>query len=80
MPSIMQKSPGQTALASGGIGALVACCALKVLIIVGIVAGISGLAIGGLAIGAGLALAVLTWIVLAVVRRRVIRVIEGEQK
>ncbi|GIH03473.1 hypothetical protein Rhe02_15400 [Rhizocola hellebori] len=59
-----------TAAAVGGVGAMVACCTVHILVFAGIVGGIGAGAIGGLAVGAGVVTAAATWLVLVLVRRR----------
>lgn len=55
---------------AGGVGALAACCAVKVLILTGVLAGVSGLATGGIALGAGAAVAAAVWLAAVWLRRR----------
>lgn len=64
------SEPASPAAIAGGFGALAACCAVKVLIIGGVVAGASGAAIGGIALAVGLAAAAVAWLAVSLLRRR----------
>jgi hypothetical protein len=55
------------AVAAGG---LAACCTVHLLVIVGVVGGLGGLAVGGIAAGAGVAAGATIWLVGVWLRRR----------
>jgi len=63
---------GATGVAAiaGGIGALVACCVVEVLIAAGVLAGLGGAVKGGIAAVAGLAVAVAAGLAAMILRRR----------
>lgn len=55
---------------AGGVGALFACCTVHLLIVAGVIAGMSGLAFGGLVLGIGLVIAAITWFIAWRLRKR----------
>ncbi|GAB3998129.1 hypothetical protein GCM10029992_23070 [Glycomyces albus] len=65
-----RKEASGGALIAGSMGALIACCAVPILIAVGVIAGMSGFAFGGLILGIGLAIAAVTWLIAWRLRKR----------
>jgi hypothetical protein len=61
---------GTRAAIAGGVGAMAACCTVQLLIVAGVLAGLGGAAIGGIALAVGLATAATVWITAALLRRR----------
>jgi hypothetical protein len=55
---------------AGSIGAVLACCTVEVLVAAGVLAGIGGASKGGIAVAAGLAVAVTAWLTALILRRR----------
>lgn len=58
-----RKEPSGPALIAGSLGAVIACCAVPILIAVGVITGLSGLALGGLMLGIGAAITAVTWLI-----------------
>jgi hypothetical protein len=63
-------SVSPSAAAAGGIGAMAVCCTLTLLVAAGALGSLSGTLIGGIAVGAGIAIAATAWAALVWLRRR----------
>jgi hypothetical protein len=61
---------GTRAAIAGGVGAMAACCTVQLLIVAGVLAGLGGAAIGGIALAVGLATAATVWGTAVLLRRR----------
>ncbi|MFI6163036.1 hypothetical protein ACIA59_24180 [Micromonospora haikouensis] len=55
---------------AGGVGALAACCTVHLLIVAGVLAGLGGAAIGGIATATGITVAAIVWLTALLTRRR----------
>ncbi|AXH93660.1 hypothetical protein AB0N38_33825 [Micromonospora aurantiaca] len=69
-PAQHPSTVGGPAAIAGGIGAMVACCTVHLLIVAGVLAGLGGTAIGGIALAVGLATAATVWVIAVLLRRR----------
>jgi hypothetical protein len=69
-PTIGTAIDGGPAAIAGGIGAMAACCILHMLILAGVVAGLGGVAIGGIAAGVGVATTAIVWVIVTLLRCR----------
>lgn len=59
-----------SAALAGGVGAMAVCCTLTLLIAAGVLGTLSGAAIGGIAVGAGIAVAATIWLTVVWLHRR----------
>jgi hypothetical protein len=65
-----RPSTAPTAAAAGGVAAMTACCTTHLLILTGALGGIGAFTQGGVALGAGAAVAAAAWLAANALRRR----------
>ncbi|WP_148083748.1 hypothetical protein [Micromonospora sp. Llam0] len=65
-----RSSASPSVAIAGGAGAMAACCTVHLLIVAGVLAGLSGAAIGGIALAVGLTTAATVWAIAVLLRRR----------
>lgn len=69
------KTDGKASIASMAplVGGLAACCTVHLLVIAGVIAGVSGFAVGGITLGVGVTVATAVWLAALWLRRRTSR-------